>query len=131
MSGPFNTTSGVLVSGEPVPAGVSDAGFPDLSGMPTPEKLPEIRPTLYIDNVQPLVGSYSVTPSECYICTKPSNGGRLGCCYRAICKTCYDGIDYDHLSYSLRNTPYCGKCKLMRRFFMVDETTGVKKDEKQ
>jgi hypothetical protein len=121
MSEQRNTTSGVFVSAEPVPAGVSDAGFPDLSGVPLQDKLPEIRPTLFIGDVQPLVGSYSTAPSACYICTKPSNGGRLGCCYHPICKTCFEGIDSDRLSYSLRNSPYCGRCKLMRRYFAVQE----------
>jgi len=98
-----------------LPCGTSDAGFPDLNA-----PLPVIR------NVQPLVGSYSTAPSACHVCTQPSNGGRLGCCYRPICYPCFDAITNGQPSISLRGSPYCTHCKLMRRYFRVEETIEKK-----
>jgi hypothetical protein len=46
MSG--KPTGAPLVSPD-IPAGTTDAGFPDLSGVPSSNKLPEVRPTLYTE----------------------------------------------------------------------------------
>lgn len=79
------------MSGEPIPFGVSDAGF-------------------IIPQVHTEVGKYSMKKESCCVCREKSGGGRLGCCFRNVCKACYNKGDDP-----------CKMCGLKSRFFMVLE----------